>query len=100
VNRLWSRLSRTHVTLAGAGALLIVLLVAWGVSGALRMQAVRYQIEAAEHDIATLRARAALLTQTIDRLRNDPAYIEKLAREEHGLVREGETVLKFPSKPK
>ena len=97
---LWSRLSRTHVALAGAGALLIVLLVAWGVSGALRIRVVQHEIEATEHDIATLRARAALLTQTIDRLRNDPAYIEKLAREEHGLVREGETVLKFPSKPK
>jgi cell division protein FtsB len=33
----------------------------------------------------------------VDRLRNDPLYIEKLAREEMGMVREGETVLKFPS---
>ena len=32
-------------------------------------------------------------------LRNDPAYVEKLAREELGMVREGETVLKFPSQP-
>jgi cell division protein FtsB len=32
----------------------------------------------------------------VDRLRTDPAYIEKLAREELGYVRPGETVLKFP----
>ena len=32
----------------------------------------------------------------MERLRNDPAYIEKLAREEFGYVRPGETVLKFP----
>ena len=37
------------------------------------------------------------LTATIDKLRNDPAYIEKLAREDLGYVREGETVLKFPA---
>ena len=96
----WRRLSRGQVALAGAGVLVIVLLTAWGVGGALRIWAMRQAITAVEHDIATLRARAAALTQTIDRLRNDPAYLEKLAREEHGLVREGDTVLKFPSKPK
>jgi cell division protein FtsB len=35
--------------------------------------------------------------QTVDRLRNDPHYIEKIAREDLGLVRQGDTVLKFPS---
>ena len=45
-------------------------------------------------------ARAETLTRMIDRLRHDPAYIEKLAREEHGFVREGESVLKFPPKAK
>ena len=34
---------------------------------------------------------------TVERLRNDPAYTEQLAREELGWVREGDTVLKFPS---
>ena len=33
----------------------------------------------------------------MERLRHDPAFIEKLAREEFGYVRPGETVLKFPS---
>jgi cell division protein FtsB len=42
-------------------------------------------------------ATEAELTRTVDRLRHDPLYIEKLAREEMGMVREGETVLKFPS---
>ena len=96
----WRRLSRGQVALAAAGALVIVLLVAWGVGGALRIWTTRQEITAVERDIATLRTRAGALTQTIDRLRNDPAYLEKLAREEHGLVREGDTVLKFPSKPK
>jgi cell division protein FtsB len=33
----------------------------------------------------------------VERLRNDPAYVEKLAREELGYVRPDETVLKFPT---
>src|SRR5207237_13003 len=40
--------------------------------------------------------RSAELPRTVDRLHTDPAYIEKLAREDLGYVREGETVLKFP----
>jgi len=93
--------SRGRLAVVVAAAVVVIaLLVAWGTSGALRIRAIRQEITAAERDIETLRARATALTQTIDRLRNDPAYIEKLAREEHGLVREGETVLKFPSKPK
>ncbi len=93
-------MSRGRLAVVAAAVVVVALLVAWGTSGALRIRAVRQEITAAERDIETLRARATALTQTIDRLRNDPAYIEKLAREEHGLVREGETVLKFPSKPK
>src|SRR5262249_6121139 len=94
------RLSRGHVALAAAGVFVIALLVGWGVSGALRIRIIQVEITAAERDIAALRARTITLTETIDRLRNDPGYLEKLAREEHGLVREGETVLKFPSRPK
>ncbi len=93
-------MSRGRLAVVAAAVVVVALLVAWGTSGALRIRAIRQEITAAERDIETLRARATALTQTIDRLRNDPAYIEKLAREEHGLVREGETVLKFPSKPK
>jgi len=57
----------------------------------------RGEIEAMERDIVTLRARTDELTRTVERLRSDPAYVEKLAREELGYVRPDETVLKFPS---
>jgi cell division protein FtsB len=88
--------------LAGAGAVVVAAVVfgAWGVSGLVRIRALEQEIAAAERDIAALRAQAERLAEAIDRLRNDPAYIEKLGREEHGLVRQGETVLKFPPKPK
>jgi cell division protein FtsB len=54
------------------------------------------EVQGIEREITSLRTRTEALTRTVDRLRNDPAYIEKLAREDLGLVREGDTVLKFP----
>jgi cell division protein FtsB len=73
---------------------------ACGVSGALRIRAMHREIEATQREIATLRAQNEQLALTIDRLRNDPAFLEKLAREDLGMVRPGDTVLKFPPKPK
>jgi len=84
----------------GVAVLFGILLGVYGMSGLLRIQQMHREIEVAERDIAALRAQTEKLTRAIDRLRNDPAYIEKLGREEHGLVREGETILKFPPKPK
>jgi cell division protein FtsB len=89
-------------TLGVAGALLVsVGLGAYGARAVLRVVEMRSQMDTMEKDLVALRARADELTKTVDRLRSDPAYIEKLAREDLGYVREGETVLKFPAtKPK
>lgn len=38
------------------------------------------------------------LYRTIDRLKNDPAYIESIARRELGMIRKGEVILK-PKQP-
>jgi cell division protein FtsB len=92
---------KSHRLIAlGVGAAALVVLTSWSVSGFLGVRAIQREISAAQQEIAGLRTQAQGLFRMIDRLRNDPAYIEKLAREEHGLVREGESVLKFPPKPK
>jgi cell division protein FtsB len=75
-------------------------LAVYGGSGVIRVRAMQQEIRQLERELHTLRAQTEKLTATIDKLRNDPAYIEKLAREDFGYVREGETVLKFPAKPK
>ena len=82
----------------GVAAIVIVVvaLSAYGTRAVFRVSELRREMDAMERDLVTLRARTEELTQTVDRLRNDPAYIEKLAREDLGYVREGETVLKFP----
>ena len=79
-----------------AVVLVVLALTVYGTRAVLRVSEMRREMDAMERDLVTLRARTEDLTRTVDRLRNDPAYIEKLAREDLGYVREGETVLKFP----
>ena len=80
-----------------AMVVLAVGLAVFGVKESVRAWQMRRDMRAVEREVQTLRAKQEQLTRTVDRLRNDPLYIEKLAREEMGMVREGETVLKFPS---
>jgi cell division protein FtsB len=80
-----------------AMVVLAVGLAVFGVKESVRAWQMRRDMHVVEREVDALRAKQAELTRTVDRLRNDPLYIEKLAREEMGMVREGETVLKFPS---
>jgi cell division protein FtsB len=85
--------------LAGVIGVVGLGLVLYAGNGLLRVWRMQQQVEALEREIASLRGRTHDLAQAVDRLRNDPATIEKIAREERGFVREGERVLKFPSTP-
>jgi cell division protein FtsB len=83
----------------GAAVGLLAVLGLYGVTGLMRIRDMQREIARVERDITALQTQAGRLTEMIDRLRHDPAFIEKLGREEHGLVREGEAVLKFPATP-
>jgi cell division protein FtsB len=84
-----------------AAAVVVLVLAAglavYGGSGILRVRAMQAEIHQLERELVTLRTQSDKLSATIEKLRHDPAYIEKLAREDFGYVREGETVLKFPT---
>jgi len=80
-------------------SILALVLVAYGSSGLVRLWQMKREVEALEREIVTLRGETADLARSVDRLRSDPEAIEKIAREEFGLVRPGERVLKFPSTP-
>ena len=75
---------------------LVLGLAAYGGNSFLRVVRIKGEIEALEREVAALRVQSEHLSATVVRLREDPAYVEKYAREDLGLVREGETVLKFP----
>ena len=72
-------------------------LFVFGGAGLVRVWQMKQGVAALELEIRTLRAEADRLTRTVDRLREDPALIEQIAREELGMVKGGEKVLKFPS---
>jgi cell division protein FtsB len=80
-----------------AMVVLAVGLAVFGVKESVRAWQIRREMAKVQRELTTLRARQSELTKAVERLRSDPHYIEKLAREEMGMVREGETVLKFPS---
>jgi len=88
---------RRRLLITGALALAVAALLAYGGTSLLRVWQMKREVQMLERDLQVRRAETDCLTQTVDRLREDPGQIEKIAREELGLVKKGETVLKFPS---
>jgi cell division protein FtsB len=69
----------------------------FGLNGFLKVSRLMDEVHALERDLATLRVRSETLARAIECLRTDPQCIERSAREDLGMVREGEIILKFPS---
>ncbi len=59
-----------------------------------------HRVEDLQKRIRTLERQNAELEEEIDRLEHDDAYLEKLAREKYGMLKENEEVFIFPSKKK
>lgn len=62
----------------------------------------RYTLEQRKSDLKekteVLKAETAELKQKIENLKNDPALLERIAREEYGMKKEGEKVYKIKEK--
>jgi cell division protein FtsB len=84
---------------AGLLALLVVAAVL-GDNGVLHLWRLRTELAALQRDVQALEAENERLSRIIGELRNNPAVIERIAREELGLVRPGERVLRFPRTPR
>ena len=54
------------------------------------------EVDGLEREIAALRAETDRVSASVARLRSDPDAIEQIAREELGLIKPGERVLKLP----
>ena len=80
-----------------AAVLAALLLAAFlGDNGVLQLWRLQAEVESLHREVQTLEAENERLARAIAELRHDPAVIERLAREELGLVRPGERVLRFP----
>ncbi len=84
--------------LAAFGAAALMTLTYGGQSLA-RVWQMKHEVESLEREIVTLRAETGRLTAVVNRLRTDPEFIEQVAREDLGLVKPGERVLKLPPSP-
>jgi cell division protein FtsB len=62
-----------------------------------RIDSLRRDLEVLEAQNASLRREIRGLAREAERLRDDPAALEDVARREYGLVRPDEEVLRFPA---
>jgi cell division protein FtsL len=84
------------------GALLGLLLFAlvvhdiFGTHGYLAMRRTHHEIKKVSADIERLNRENVQLQEEVKELRSDPRKIEKIARDELGLARPGEVIIKIP----
>lgn len=84
-----------------AGGLAALLLLAWTLFspwGAIRYHQLSNDLKQLEAANLELRENNGQLKEEIARLTKDSAYIEKIVREQHGLLKTNEFVYVFPNK--
>lgn len=66
--------------------------------GIIKARRLNKKIEALKSEIGNLKKENERLIREVYALKNDPSYIEKIAREDLGLVKPGEIVFEFVEK--
>jgi cell division protein FtsB len=92
-----SQKRRRFILLAVAGFFAVYFIFSFifgdaGILSYFRMEKKQGQLN---HEIEELRQKNAELKNQIGLLRSDPHYIEQIAREQLGLVKDGETIYQF-----
>lgn len=90
----WQRHGRTLLVLA---ILFLFVHDIFGTHGFLAMRRTQKEIHRLREDIAKLSEDNRRLTDQVKALRSDPKLIEKIARDELGLARRGEIIIKVPA---
>ncbi len=87
-----------HYGPALLGLLVLVLVVhdIFGTHGYLAMRRTQQEIERVTADMEQLNKENLQLEQEVKELKTDPHKIEKIARDELGLARPGEVIIKIP----
>ncbi len=80
------------------GLFLLALLVhdVFGAHGFLAMRRTRAEIEKVQKDIDRINKENIQLAEEVKALKSDPRTIEKIAREDLGLAKDGEVIIKIP----
>jgi cell division protein FtsL len=80
------------------GLLVLVMIVhdVFGTHGFLAMRRTQNEIRKVKADLDALRKENAALAQEVKDLNTDPRLIEKIARDDLGLARPGEIIIRIP----
>jgi cell division protein FtsL len=80
------------------GLLVLVMIVhdVFGTHGFLAMRRTQNEIRKVKEDIEALSKENAALAQEVKDLNSDPRLIEKIARDDLGLARPGEIIIRIP----
>lgn len=83
------------------GLLLVLLLMdnIFGTHGYLAMRRTQKEIAALKKDLQRLNDENQQLAEQVKALKSDPQLIEKIARDELGLARPGEVIIRIPQQP-
>jgi cell division protein FtsB len=93
------RLRRLLLIVGGLAVLYLVVPLLLGETGIISYFKLRRTERALTAEIETLAQQNQALTEEVRRLKSDPETIERVAREQLGLVRPGEVVYKFEPAP-
>ena len=91
---------KLRLILISAIALILIIIFVSGRRGTIRLIRDINQKQTLEQQIEELELTKAELDSIKKRLENDPTYIEKIAREEYNMKKEGEKVIKIESDSK
>ncbi|HKV24424.1 MAG TPA: septum formation initiator family protein [Candidatus Acidoferrum sp.] len=83
--------------LLGLLALLMIVHNVFGTHGFLAMRRTQTEIKKVKADLTQLAKDNAALAQETQALKSDPRLIEKIARDELGLARPGEIIIRIPA---
>jgi cell division protein FtsB len=81
----------------GLGPLLALTMLLWGEKSILRIWALHQETQRTQQQLETLKIKNQKLHSQIEMLKHDPRAVERIAREELGLVRSDEIVYRFVS---
>jgi len=77
------------------GLLVLVYFYLFGDYGVQRIRRQKQEIIELEQTVEQLRVQQEELKKAVELLKTDPEYIERIAREEYGLVKQGEIIYKL-----
>ncbi len=94
--KIWSLMRQYGRGLLGLLVLVMIVHDVFGTHGFLAMRRTQSEIRKVKADLEQLSKENAALAQEVKDLNSDPRLIEKIARDDLGLARPGEIIIRIP----